>query len=54
MHKLYNWMPYGEIECSNLARGDFTGELGCPMAIMNGDFGHTMANLNADWRMWLP
>ena len=26
MHK-YNWMPYGEIDCSNLARGGFTGEL---------------------------
>ena len=41
-------MPYGEIECSNLARGGFTGELGCTMY----EFVCRLAIMNAEWRFW--
>ena len=50
MHKLYNWMPYGEIGCSNLFRGGFTSELGCTMY----EFVCRLANLVALWRMRMP
>ena len=43
MHKLYNWMPYGEIECSNLARG-----------VSRANLVALCTNSYADWRIWLP
>ena len=42
MHKLYNWMPYGEIECSNLARGVSWANL---VALCTNSY--------ADWRIRL-
>ena len=54
MHKLYNWMPYGEIECSNLARGVSLANLValCTNSMPIGEFGCPMVIMNAEWRFW--
>ena len=63
MHKLYNWMPYGEIECSNLARGVSRANLValCTNSYAEwrfwphyGEFECRRANLVALWRIRMP